>query len=240
MAPKVTRSPRAQRTSQRMRDLRRPMMPPAHADQPLPRDGYDLIAIGGRWWRLYGGSGIRTNGGRSLSGFWGGVAPYPAQINDGAMLIAARHNCWANLQLVEFCAKLATEQLAWTAPGTYGTIHATLQHIIESEQDYLSMLSRGEFTPELGRVAALDELRTLARSNAEKVERVFAAINLDRALNLEDGVTVTGRVIAAQFIHHGSDHRSHLGTILGSRGVQPPRLDAWAYGRSIGELKDPA
>jgi uncharacterized damage-inducible protein DinB len=165
---------------------------------------------------------------------------YPRFINDGALLIAARHNCWANLQLLEFCAKLAGEQLAWTAPGTYGTIHATLQHIIETERDYLSMISRGEFTPELGRVAALDELRTFARGNSEKIERVFADIYLDRALNLDDGVSVTARVIAAQFIHHGSDHRAHIGTILGSRGVQPPRLDAWAYGRSIGELKDPA
>jgi uncharacterized damage-inducible protein DinB len=185
-------------------------------------------AVGTRWIRL------------ERRWFRSAGLTYPPLINDGALLIAARHNCWANLQLLEFCATLVTEQLASTAPGTYGTIHATLQHIIESERDYLSMMSSGEFTPELGRVAPLDELRTLARGSAEKIVRVFTDIDLDRALNLDDGVTVTARVIAAQLIHHGSDHRAHIGTILGSRGVQPPRLDAWAYGRAIGELEGPS
>jgi uncharacterized damage-inducible protein DinB len=160
--------------------------------------------------------------------------------NNGALLTAARHNCWANLQLLDFCSKLTTEQIAWTASGTYGTVHATLQHIIESEQDYISMMSRGQFTPNLGHEASLDELQTLASRSAEEIERVLTDVRLDRTLTLDDGVRVTARVIAAQLIHHGSDHRAHIGTILGTRGVQPPRLDVWAYARSIGELKDPA
>jgi hypothetical protein len=43
-------------------------------------------------------------------------------------------------------------------------------------------------------------------------------------------------VIASQFIHHGSDHRAHIGSILGAHGVEPPDIDVWAYGRSIGEV----
>jgi uncharacterized damage-inducible protein DinB len=161
-------------------------------------------------------------------------------MSDGPFVIAARHDCWANLRLIEFCAGLAPEQLAWTTPGTYGTVHATLQHIIESERDYLSMMSRGQFTPQLDGVASLEELRAIASDNRDMVERVLAEVDLDRAWLLDDGVKVIARVIGAQLVHHGDDHRAHIGTILGSHGVDPPRLDVWAYGRSIGELEDPA
>lgn len=46
-------------------------------------------------------------------------------------------------------------------------------------------------------------------------------------------------IIVAQYIHHGSDHRAHVGTILGAHGVAGPALDVWAYGRSTGEVIPP-
>ena len=40
-----------------------------------------------------------------------------------------------------------------------------------------------------------------------------------------------------QFAHHGSDHRAHVGTILGANGLEAPDLDVWAYGREIGAVR---
>ena len=40
----------------------------------------------------------------------------------------------------------------------------------------------------------------------------------------------------AQALHHGTDHRSQISTILTAIGVTPPRLDAWAYGRARGRV----
>lgn len=36
----------------------------------------------------------------------------------------------------------------------------------------------------------------------------------------------------------GADHRSHLATILTTLGVEPPDVDAWAYGESQGRVRD--
>ena len=44
-----------------------------------------------------------------------------------------RHNAWATTQILEFCRGLDEQTLNATVPGTYGTIIATLRHIIYCE-----------------------------------------------------------------------------------------------------------
>jgi uncharacterized damage-inducible protein DinB len=41
-----------------------------------------------------------------------------------------RHNAWATTQILEFCRELDEQTLHTAVPGTYGTIIATLRHII--------------------------------------------------------------------------------------------------------------
>ncbi len=43
------------------------------------------------------------------------------------------YNNWANRQVLQACQKLSEDQLAATIPGAYGTIRATLEHIIRGE-----------------------------------------------------------------------------------------------------------
>ncbi|HUG56414.1 MAG TPA: DinB family protein [Candidatus Limnocylindrales bacterium] len=165
-------------------------------------------------------------------------------MSDGILLAAARHNGWANAELIRFCAGLSPEQLAWTVPGTYGSIHATLQHIVAAEHGYLLALTGeappgGPLPPGAGLVP-LDDLLARARSNAARVERHFASeTDPDRRITRPSGTVATAAVIAAQFIHHGSDHRAHVGTILGAQGVEPPDLDVWSYGMGQGLVTRP-
>jgi hypothetical protein len=45
----------------------------------------------------------------------------------------------------------------------------------------------------------------------------------------------------AQAIHHADDHRSHVMSILGARGLQIPEpdgLDLWGYAESTGQMKE--
>ena len=165
-------------------------------------------------------------------------------MTDGNLLRAVRHNCWANGELIAFCGRLKPEQLEWTVPGSYGSIHRTLQHIIGAEHGYLFALTGGQLPPggplTPDRLVTLDELGDRSRSNLERMEAVLAGgSDPDRVIQRRQG-TATAGIIVAQFIHHGSDHRAHVGTILGAHGVEPPDLDVWVYGSSLGQVKEPA
>lgn len=164
-------------------------------------------------------------------------------MTDGMLLRAVRHNGWANDQLISFCTRLSSEQLAWTAPGTYGSIHATLHHIVRAEEGYLFALNgdevppRGWLPPPEDARAPLDELLERARTSTERMERyIGSGDDASRRIPRRNGEVFTSGIAAAQFVHHGSDHRAHIGTILGAHGVEPPEIDVWMYALSIGEL----
>jgi uncharacterized damage-inducible protein DinB len=65
---------------------------------------------------------------------------------DSMLLEFLRYNAWANLRLLEECEKLTPGELSLGAPGTYGTIYRTLEHLVDSEAYYLSLLT-GEKVP---------------------------------------------------------------------------------------------
>jgi uncharacterized damage-inducible protein DinB len=71
-----------------------------------------------------------------------------------------RHNTWATAQLLEFCRGLDQQTLNASVPGTYGTIIATLRHIIYCEIDFLERLLGREPTDpwQLGETTGLDAL----------------------------------------------------------------------------------
>ena len=36
-----------------------------------------------------------------------------------------------------------------------------------------------------------------------------------------------------QAIHHATDHRSHIATVLSQIGIRPPDLSVWAYDEEL-------
>jgi uncharacterized damage-inducible protein DinB len=40
----------------------------------------------------------------------------------------------------------------------------------------------------------------------------------------------------AQVLHHGTDHRSQICTALTTLGIEPPEVDAWAWGQQTGRV----
>jgi hypothetical protein len=42
----------------------------------------------------------------------------------------------------------------------------------------------------------------------------------------------------AQAIHHADDHRTHILSILGARGLSDPRVSVWAHARSAGLMRE--
>jgi uncharacterized damage-inducible protein DinB len=40
----------------------------------------------------------------------------------------------------------------------------------------------------------------------------------------------------AQALHHGTDHRSQICTVLTTLGVEPPAIDVWDFGEQNGRV----
>jgi uncharacterized damage-inducible protein DinB len=143
-----------------------------------------------------------------------------------------RHNRWATRQLMAFCTQLTGAQLDYTAPGVYGSIRATLDHIVRNEENYTALLTDGAWQPA---PAAAEGLAGLA----ERGERVAAAlIDLaaqDHTTHVLEGewrgqpYSIAAVIPLTQAIHHANEHRAQIATLLTLQGFNPPVIDAWAY-----------
>src|SRR5204862_5707111 len=83
----------------------------------------------------------------------------------GELVDPLRHNSWATRQLLAFCREFSPEQLQASSEGNYGTILATLQHLVGAESRYLFRLTgpkpdwphEAEETEDLGELARMVE-----------------------------------------------------------------------------------
>jgi len=146
-----------------------------------------------------------------------------------------RHNSWATTQLIEHLRLMPPATLELTAPGTYGSIGATVVHLLRAERAYVARLE-GK-TPEAGAGAAsrvdLGQLAGQARQLAEEWERALGrGINSDAVIETIRGVQTAGTLVA-QAVNHATEHRAHICTVLGAHGMQPPALDPFAYGAAV-------
>lgn len=144
------------------------------------------------------------------------------------------HNLWANLRLLEQCSGLSGEQLVATIPGTYGSIHDTLQHIITSERSYYSRISTGqpyrhpEDAPPLTIAEMIEAVQKTGSGLIEWATKVqtgdMVEINWDGTLR-----DVPKAIILTQVINHATEHRAQVMTIMTQLGIEPPELDSWTY-----------
>ena len=160
------------------------------------------------------------------------------------MLRQLRHDVWATEKVLDRCRALTEEQLALTVPGTYGTIRRTLEHIVGADQRYLRRFAT---IPERVLLedhdVSLDEIAAQLAKVKDGVEKLFAGQEFDPDRVIRDErrkppVEITAWVLVTQFAHHGSDHRAHIGTILGAHGLDAPDLDVWAYGSANDAVRE--
>lgn len=159
-----------------------------------------------------------------------------------ALLDAFRHNSWATKQLLVACRSLAQEQLSSSAPGGFGNILDTFNHIILSDASYLRHLSDNAPTWLLDREKSADLTQLEGRvAETERLWEQFLSepINAERVLILGQGTyEVHASVLIAQALHHGNAHREQICAILTSFGVEPPDVQAWAYAEATGRGRE--
>ena len=160
---------------------------------------------------------------------------------DESLLVEAfRYHKWANLHVLDVCGRLSEEQLQLTTPGTYGTIAATLVHLLAAEQRYLRRLVGHE--PQLNErdgfpgVAALRALAELSGNQLIDEAGRLSGGKLIETQYGEQRVKIDLGVVLIQAMHHGNDHRTHLCTIFGAHGIDYGDMDVWAYGEATGAM----
>ena len=148
-----------------------------------------------------------------------------------------RHNTWANGTLLDFCRTLEPARLDDRAPGTYGSLYGTLQHLVAGEQWYVQLITGELIGTEIRRDKrrTLDELASIAATLGVRTLAIAASDDPDRTIPVDDdNDRSTVGTLLAQLVHHGNEHRTQATTILGGNGIQPPAISAWAYGRAVG------
>jgi len=164
------------------------------------------------------------------------------------MLQALRHDLWATEKLIAHLRTLKKEQLDLGAPGTYGSIRHTLAHLVRGDERYLVRLGvlSGPTLSE-DNEASLDEIASHLARVKTAVEGLFTGSQFDpeqvvldtfRRVPTDPPLEIESWTMLAQFTHHGSDHRAHIGTILGAHGLPTVELDVWAYGRETGAIRE--
>ncbi len=144
------------------------------------------------------------------------------------------HNVWANVQLLEVCAKLSDVQLDATIIGTFGTIRETLAHIVKSERSYFSRISTGKRYdfPEDAPPLTLTEMLESARTTGQGLVEYAPKVQPGDSVQVDwDGVmtAVPLTVVVTQVINHATEHRAQIMAILTQLGIEPPGLSGWDY-----------
>ena len=156
------------------------------------------------------------------------------------------HHVWATITLIDLCAQLSPEQLELSIPGTYGSIHATLDHIVSGDYRYQIRITGGEpVSPSSGSPRPLPRLRAEMEKQARRWRDLMDRVEeLDAAMPPEHGTEPYPRIEHAvglfitQAVHHGNEHRAHVLSVLGAHGLEAPELSGWEYFRFLAEAKD--
>ena len=155
------------------------------------------------------------------------------------MIEPFRHNSWATIRLLEFCRDMDPAVFDTSAAGTYGPIKETLAHLVGWEE-VLAGAFEGTGPPDAPpRFASVDDLLERARWLADRWERILEPEPHAERL-VEFGVSgsrslVRAGTVLAQVVHHGNHLRSQVCTALSTVAIEPPVLDAWAYGARSAE-----
>ena len=157
---------------------------------------------------------------------------------------ALAHHVWATLGVIDTCLTLTPEQLATAVPGTYGSILATMRHIVGADAWDLFVFTGDRSGVGVEDTMDLGDLRVEMESHDSRWAGVLAqGLDPDTVLEEVDdddgyrrsatvGIRFTG------VLHHGTDHRSQICTAITALGIKPPSIDAVDYGLEVGRVSE--
>jgi uncharacterized damage-inducible protein DinB len=147
----------------------------------------------------------------------------------------ARYNRIANERLYAKCAELDDAEYRKQRPGSFGSIHGLLNHILLGDRRWMALFERGErTTPPLGQILYDDfaELRAARVAEDARFEAFFGGLNdgfLARSFaytnNQGKPYVETAHVACSHLFNHQTHHRGQVHVMLSQTAVTPPQLD---------------
>jgi uncharacterized damage-inducible protein DinB len=147
----------------------------------------------------------------------------------------AHYNAWANRRIYEACARLPEAEYLKSRPASFGSIHATLNHILVGDRIWAARLAHKPNPP-----LALDQilyadllaLRIARIAEDDHLIQLVGALDehrLDDLLaysNSEGRRFVTPlRLVLGHLFNHQTHHRGQVHALLSQTGIAPPPLD---------------
>jgi uncharacterized damage-inducible protein DinB len=152
-----------------------------------------------------------------------------------AFRMLARYNRIANERLYETCGQLDPVEYRRQRQGSFGSIHALLNHLLLGDRIWMSRFSgSGHTTPPLNSILfdSFAELRSARAAQDEEIEAFFAKVGtdfLDRQLsyvnNQGKDYVETAPVAVLHFFNHQTHHRGQVHLMISQTEVKPPSLD---------------
>jgi uncharacterized damage-inducible protein DinB len=157
--------------------------------------------------------------------------------------VLARYNQWANARLYAACGKLHDNELFQQRPSFFGSIHATLNHLLVVDRLWM-----GRIIGQPAKISRLDEILYgdfiglhVARvaEDAQIVTYCDAldepTVNTTLRYTTTEGVTETKplRWVLMHMFNHQTHHRGQTHGLLSQTSVAPPSLDLMPYLREF-------
>jgi uncharacterized damage-inducible protein DinB len=147
----------------------------------------------------------------------------------------AGYNRVANERIYACCAQLRDEEYRRERRGSFGSIHALLNHVLLGDQIWMSRFKgEGRTTPPLDTVlfdnfAGLRDAREKMDAEMEAFFAGAAQDFLQRELiyvnSLKRECRDVTSMAVAHFFNHQTHHRGQIHVMLSQTSVKPPSLD---------------
>lgn len=160
-------------------------------------------------------------------------------MNADYLRILARYNQWANARLYDACAALPDAEYRKPRPSFFGSIHATLNHLLVGDRIWLARIAGTDHG-----ITGLDQIlhedfAALRRAREAEDARIIALADGldDRRLEADLAYTTTsmgsGRLplghVLGHLMNHQTHHRGQAHDMLSQTDMPPPPLDLLFY-----------
>jgi uncharacterized damage-inducible protein DinB len=146
----------------------------------------------------------------------------------------ARYNAWANVRLYGACAKLSEADYLKPRASFFGSIHATLNHLMVADRIWLGRIESrpeklalnqilyGDFTAlHVARVAEDDRLiRVVDNIDPARLDQPLDYLN-----TRGERFRTPLRIVLGHLFNHQTHHRGQAHGLLSQTPVPPPELD---------------